>query len=187
VSELRILEPLVKLRRFRASDAPRVQQLANDPELADTTFRLPHPYPDGAAEAWIATHEGLLAQDKEAIFAIVLPATETEDELLVGCISLGIRREHQRAEAGYWMGREYWGRGYCTAALRLLIAYGFEELGLRRIIAHHFVRNPASGRVMQKAGMQREGLLREHIFKDGKFEDAIVYGVLRSDYETQTV
>lgn len=168
----------IVLRRFRASDAPCVQHLAGHPDIADTTLTIPHPYPDGAAEAWIATHAGLFDQGGAAIFAIVTRA----DERLVGCIGLTIRREHRRAEVGYWIGRDYWGHGYCTAALNVLLDYGFTQLHLNRMFAHHFLRNPASGRVMEKAGMQREGLLREHLFTKGKFEDVVLYALLREEF-----
>ena len=87
------------------------------------------------------------------------------------------------AEAGYWIGRPFWSRGYATEALRAVLAYGFEGLELHRIHAHHFARNSASGRVMQKADMQLEGVHREHAKKDDHFEDIVVYGILRAEWE----
>ncbi|MBU2608357.1 MAG: GNAT family N-acetyltransferase, partial [Chloroflexi bacterium] len=62
------------------------------------------------------------------------------------------------------------------------LGYGFEVLGLNRIHARHFTRNPASGRVMQKIGMTHEGSLRQHIKKWGQLEGLEVCGILRSEY-----
>jgi RimJ/RimL family protein N-acetyltransferase len=63
-----------------------------------------------------------------------------------------------------------------------MLRYGFEDLRLRRITAHHFRRNPASGRVMQKIGMVPEGRLRQHVLKGEAFEDLEMFGILREEY-----
>jgi RimJ/RimL family protein N-acetyltransferase len=57
-----------------------------------------------------------------------------------------------------------------------MLEFGFGRLSLHRIYAHHFVRNPASGRVMAKAGMQHEGTLRGHFFRWGAPEDVAIWG-----------
>jgi RimJ/RimL family protein N-acetyltransferase len=146
--------------------------------VADTTSNVPHPYPDGAAEAWIGGH----AQRFERREIMVLAVTLLHTGELAGCISLALRDNDDRAELGYWMGMPYWNHGYCSEAARALVAYGFEQMGLHRIYAFHFVRNPASGRVMQKAGMSYEGTLRQHVKKWERYEDLAAYGILRSEY-----
>jgi RimJ/RimL family protein N-acetyltransferase len=75
----------------------------------------------------------------------------------------------------------FWNRGYATEASAALIAYGFDELGLNRVLARHITRNPASGRVMSKLGMRPEGVMREHIMKGDEPEDIAIYAILRSD------
>jgi RimJ/RimL family protein N-acetyltransferase len=67
------------------------------------------------------------------------------------------------------------------------VTYGFETLALHRIHAYHMTRNPASGRVMQKIGMRYEGCLRQHICKWGVFEDAAVYGILKSEFDASRI
>lgn len=162
------------LRPFTLADAPEVQRLAGDPAVADTTLNIPHPYPDGAAEEWISTHQRQFEQGTGVIFAVTLRETGA----LVGATSLlGISRQHQNAEMGYWIGKPYWNQGYATEAARALIVYAFDELGLHKVYAHYLVRNPASGRVMQKAGMAYEGTLRQHVQKSGVFEDLKMYGL----------
>jgi RimJ/RimL family protein N-acetyltransferase len=167
------------LRGFDLTDAPEVQRLAGEREVAATTLRIPHPYEDGVAEQWISTHGDLFEKGQ----AIHLAITLRDDGSLVGCTGLRINAEFESAELGYWIGKPSWNCGYCTEAARAVIEYGFETLGLNRIEAHHFGSNPASGRVMRKIGLVNEGLLREHIKKWGVFEDIVMYGMLKADYE----
>jgi RimJ/RimL family protein N-acetyltransferase len=87
-----------------------------------------------------------------------------------------------RAEFGYWIGKDYWGKNYCTEAVRELIRYGFEQLGLNRIFGQHLARNPGSGRVMEKAGLKHEGRLRQHFRRWEKFEDIDFRSLLKSEW-----
>jgi len=170
--------PRLRLRAYSAADALDVQRLAGAKVVAATTASLPHPYPDGAAEAWIRLHAGLWAAQQELIFAITLkPAGQ-----LVGSIGLVLRPGHEKAELGYWIGLPFWSQGYATEAARAVIDCGFRTLGLNRIEAHHMAINPASGRVMEKAGMAREGFSPQALKKDGNLHDLVFYGVLRQDW-----
>ncbi|HEY1859612.1 MAG TPA: GNAT family N-acetyltransferase [Gemmataceae bacterium] len=167
----------VLLRPFRLEDAPEVQRLACDREIAATTLRIPHPYPDGAAAEWIAGLASRYEKGESVAFAI----TRASDGVMLGAIGLDITREHDRAELGYWIGRPYWGNGYCTEAARAVVAYAFDGIGLNRITAAHFAHNVASGRVMQNVGMTYEGHRIQEIKKWGKFEDLILYGLVRAN------
>jgi RimJ/RimL family protein N-acetyltransferase len=165
------------LRPFALADAAEVQRLAGEWVVAFTTTNIPHPYEDGMAEAWIGTHRSLFAQGR----GLTLAVERREDGRLVGAIGLtDIVQQHDRAEMGYWIGHPYWGNGYATEAARAILDYGFTELKLNRIFARHLVRNPASGRVMEKIGMTYEGCLRQHVKKWGVYEDVAFYGVLRA-------
>jgi ribosomal-protein-alanine N-acetyltransferase len=165
------------LRPFRLSDAFDVRTLAGEWAIADTTLTVPHPYPDGTAELWIATHATGFLAGKQATFAIEERATQT----LVGAVGLHIEARHSFAELGYWIGVPYWGRGYATEAARAVVEFGLHTLGLNRIQARHFVRNPASGRVMAKLGMSLEGTLRQSMRKWDRFEDVAIYSILAGD------
>jgi RimJ/RimL family protein N-acetyltransferase len=165
------------LRPFRPADAADVQRLAGRAEIASTTAHIPHPYSDGLAEAWIATHPQRFARDESAILAITLAASGD----LLGSIGLEIRREHSRAELGYWVGVPYWNLGYTTEAAQEILRFAFEDLRLQRVFAMHFDRNPASGRVMEKIGMRREGRLRHHMVKNGIAEDVWIWGITSDD------
>jgi [ribosomal protein S5]-alanine N-acetyltransferase len=165
----------VALRRFVASDADRVELLAGEYEVAETTALIPHPYPRGGATAWIATHDPAAAAGVEYTYAIT-----DHSGLVVGAIGLRpLRRE--RETVGYWVGRRYWGHGYATAAALAIIVLAFELLDLEAVTASHLVRNVASARVMEKCGMR---LLR-HERRDhrGALEDFCVRGITRDEWE----
>ncbi len=166
------------LRSFRLSDAPVVQELAGVRDIADTTMNVPHPYKDGMAEEWIEGHESGYEEGASATFAVVLK----NEARLVGAVSLRIERDVNKAELGYWVGKPFWNHGYATEAANAILAYGFEELRLNRIHARHLARNPASGRVMEKAGMVLEGTARQDAIKWGQYEDLVSYGMLREDW-----
>jgi [ribosomal protein S5]-alanine N-acetyltransferase len=165
------------LRPFTQADAPEVQRLAGEREIAATTASIPHPYPDGAAEAWIETHAGRFARGEAAAFAV----TRRADGALLGVVGLEINGEMQRAELGYWIGKPYWNQGYCSEAAAAVVRFALVDLGLRRVFARHFSGNPASGRVMQKVGLRHEGTLRRHTLKWGGVHDLEMYGLLAGE------
>jgi RimJ/RimL family protein N-acetyltransferase len=169
------------LRPWRLDEGPRVEELAGAREIADTTARIPHPYPAGGGAAWIGHHEANWRAGESATFAIAVADT---DEPL-GTISLDVNKGHGSAELGYFLGVPYWGHGYTTEAARALIEYGFAGMGLNRIVALYMTRNPASGRVMEKAGMTHEGVLRQAIRKWDRYEDMAVRSILRSEWEAR--
>jgi RimJ/RimL family protein N-acetyltransferase len=166
------------LRPFLAADATTVEQLAGVWEVAETTLNIPHPYPAGGAAAWIDSHAAAWETDGRLTLAICVADAPRD---VVGAISLAVVAEHARAELGYWVGADSWGRGYATEAGRAIVSFGFSTLGLNRIQARHFVRNPASGRVMQKLGMRLEGVLRQAYRRWDRFEDVAMYAILASD------
>jgi ribosomal-protein-alanine N-acetyltransferase len=169
------------LRPFTLADAPQVQQLAGDKEVAATLVPLPHPYEDGMAEHWIGTHQERYEQGELVSFAIVLRTTQ----VLIGAIDLEISPQHENGELGYWLGKSFWHQGYATEAAQAVLRYGFEVVGLHRIHANSLMRNPASARVLQKLGMREEGCLRQLLKHWGGFEDMGIYGILRSEWAIQ--
>jgi RimJ/RimL family protein N-acetyltransferase len=110
-------------------------------------------------------------QEPRRSFGIVV------DGAAVGSISLvpGHDVERLNAEIGDWLGRELWGRGIVTEAVRAATGYAFAELGMRRVFAVPFTHNPASHRVLEKAGYAREGLMRHSAIKDGQLLDQHLY------------
>lgn len=176
------VQPIIKtnkliLRPFKLSDSKKVQELAGDYKIAETTLNIPHPYLDGMAEAWISTHRNSFESGKGITYAIV----NKDNDELIGAIGLMINSTHRKAELGYWIGAPYWGNGYCTEASRAIIKFGFENLNLNKIYARALVSNTASWTVMEKAGMIYEGTLRQEVIKNGVAYDLKSYSILRED------
>ncbi len=165
------------LRPLELTDAPIVQQLAGDPLVAATTLNIPHPYPPGVAVDWIRHLQQHAGTGQHYTFAI----TRRSDHIFMGVVGIH-PNTLSSAEIGYWLGVSYWNQGYMSEAVRRLLQFGFEHLRLHRIIARHFTINPASGRVMVKAGMIYEGTMRQHVRKGDQFYDLACYGILQSEF-----
>jgi len=107
------------------------------------------------------------------------------DQSIVGtCTLADINRKHRRAELGFALARAFWGRGLMLQALPTVIQFAFERLDLHRIEADTDPRNIASMRVLERLGFQREGLLRERYVQLGEIQDAVVFGLLRRDWDS---
>ena len=181
MQNLKLFTERLSLRPFAKSDGPRVQLLAGDERIAQTTLNIPHPYPDGLAEEWIATHEDEFINRKSVILAICTK----HDDKLIGAIGIMLKHDFDRGEIGYWIGYPYWNMGFCTEACRAMIGYGFDVLKLNKIFSRHIDGNEASGKVMLKSGMQFEARLSKHVKHRGQYLDLFYYAIFRSDYKTQ--
>ena len=137
----------IRLRKFQAGDAPRVAELVNDYELSRWTSSIPYPYSLQDAVGWIAQQP----DSERCAWAVV------HDDSLVGCVSHWPDADTAGAEEiGYWIGRHWWGRGICSAALELL----FQQPGFpvqKPLVAKVMKGNPASGRPLLKAGFRAAG------------------------------
>ena len=166
----------LKLRPYGEADITELVPLIGTREVAATTLRIPHPYTEADARAFLT-----LLQDSSRIW---LAITLLTDERQIGGMGLTIDAQHKHAELGYWLGASYWGKGYATEAAREMLRYGFEDLRLHRIFASHFKHNVASGRILKKIGMRYEGCQREHVRKWDQFVDSELYGILRREWQT---
>jgi [ribosomal protein S5]-alanine N-acetyltransferase len=167
----------IHLSEFRPSDKPALIELLNDPDIYERTFRIPFPYTEADAEAFLARVATATDQHGQpAHFAI-----RTGNDTLIGGCGLNdfeVGKSH-RAEVGYWLGKSFWGRGIMTAVVQRVCQHAFDEFGLAKIIAHVVTHNPASARVLEKCGFVQEGLLRKHFLKDGQFIDVKLFALLR--------
>lgn len=104
------------------------------------------------------------------------------NEAIGGITVVKLNKNDLKAEIGYCYGSKYWGVGYATEALKAVIDYLFNEVGLELIVIDHMSQNPASGRVMQKAGLKYVATLPKWIIgKDGKRDDLIVYQIFKGE------
>jgi RimJ/RimL family protein N-acetyltransferase len=163
----------VTLRAPRQSDAHALAKYANRREIwINLRDRMPHPYSLADANEWLAS---IRHQDPRVNFLI-----DVGGEAIGGVgLVLGTDIERCSAEVGYWVGVEHWGRGIATAAVSRVCKYAFEDLGLLRVFATPLAWNPASSRVLEKAGFQREGTMRSACIKDGKVVDMLLYAKVR--------
>lgn len=168
------------LNDFKIEEAQLVSKLAGDYRVVEMTASIPFPYEVQMAIDWISCHEKQKRDDHNHIFAIRIKETQ----MLIGCINIGFSKKHDRGYVGYWIGFDYWGKGYCTEALKEVIKYGFSFDNINKIWAEHKTLNIGSARVMEKAGMIHEGVMRSHYKqRDGEYLDMSVKSILRKEYE----
>ena len=103
---------------------------------------------------------------------------------MIGSIGIIITSEYDfKAELGYKLGSRWWNQGYTSEAAKAVVEYMFQNTDVERIEAYNSVKNPASGKVMEKVGMHKEGLLR-HFYKTREgFHDCTLYGIIRDEWE----
>ena len=171
------------LRQFELSDAESMyRNLAGDSEVTrfmsyDVCESLE------AAQAhitqWFDYFYKLEPGSSWGLFAIDLKSSGD----LIGTIDFHENnREARTAEIGYQLGKAWWGKGYATEALRSVIKYCFEIVGLNRLWADHNSLNIASGKVLLKAGMLHEGTFRQCYMRKGNLVDKCSYAILAEDY-----
>ena len=167
------------LRPLLRKDASDIFSFASDPEvsrfvlwethrsIADSRFYIQYMrnlYRRGLPSSW-----GVMLKDSGRI---------------IGTIGfMWFSESNSSAEIGYSFARPEWNRGYATEALHAVMRSAFSSLPLNRLEAQHDLRNPASGRVMEKCGMKKEGILRQRVLNKGEFIDVAIYSILRSDLE----
>jgi RimJ/RimL family protein N-acetyltransferase len=162
------------LRPWRRGDEPSLVLHANNRSVwLNLRDRFPHPYTAKDADEWIV-HAG--SQAPVLNFAIVV------DGAAVGGIGLTLGTDVSRrpAEVGYWLGQPFCGRGIATEALRAVTDYAFTTLDICRPEAGVFDWNPASARVLEKAGYVLEGRSRLAVTKAGRTGDRLLYALVRS-------
>ncbi|HWL24470.1 MAG TPA: GNAT family N-acetyltransferase [Ureibacillus sp.] len=165
------------LRPFLKSDADVVAILCNNYNIYKSTLYLPFPYTLDDALAWIDRHQENFDTDRMYEFAI----TDKETGNLFGTVALSNNQKCNHGEIAYWVGEEYWGKGYATEAAKAIIQFAFNEKKLHKVFARYFSSNPASGRVLEKLGMKHEGVLIDHVIKENRYESLVHYGLINSN------
>ena len=166
------------LRRFTLKDAVYMYyNWASDPEVtkyltwpAHTSLKVTR----DLLEEWVPRYAD------GGYFNWVIEYKETGKP--IGTISVVKLNENtEAADIGYCMGRAYWGKGLMPEALKAVVEYLFDVVGLNRIAACHDVNNPNSGKVMKKAGMRWEGILRAAGKNNCGICDEAWYSIIRAD------
>ena len=181
MNEQPVLETLrLQLRPLELSDTLEIQRAAGIREIADTMISLPHPYPVGEAERYISQKQNEREAGSSVTFIIEMKA----EAGFCGLIEVrDIDHEHSQGELSFWLSINAWGHGYMSEVVQVVVRYGFEVLSLNRLYAYHMLRNPATGRVLEKNGFELEGLLRQRVKKWGQYEDVVLLAILRQDWQ----
>jgi len=162
-----------RLRPWKPGDEESLVRHANSRVIwRNLRDAFPHPYTLANAQHWIRSANPATPVTN---FAIVVDGTA------VGGIGLVLKDDvfRRSAEIGYWLGEEYWGRGIVTEAVRAVTDYAFATFDLCRVYAGVFEWNPASMRVLEKAGYEYECRMRKSVVKDGEIIDELIYAIVR--------
>jgi RimJ/RimL family protein N-acetyltransferase len=157
------------IRDWRRADKPALVKLANNRNIwRNLAHFFPHPYTESDADGWF---DFLARQAPLTHWAI-----EHQGALAGGIgLILGEGVYSKSARIGYWIGEPFWGRGIATAAVRVVTLHAMAVYALCRVEATVLPWNPASARVLEKAGYVREGVLRCSVYKDGQVIDSLLY------------
>ena len=167
------------LRELSYKDIPKIVEYAGNPKITDMTLNIPHPYDEKDAIFWINSANQGFANKTQYTFGIRM---KSSDEF-IGGIGLKVNNRFNRAELGYWIAEPFWGHGYATEALGVLLKFAFQELKIHKIHANHLTENPASGKVMIKNRMIKEGELKDHTKKGGAYKSLIQYRLTKTEFE----
>jgi len=173
-----IITDRLTLRRFELSDAEIMfKNWTNDEEVTRYLRFQPHKDIDESRtiiQQWIDGYK----DDSNYLWGICLKSGE-----LIGSIGMYIAEIDFKADIGYCIGRKWWSEGYVSEALKAVINYMFTNTNIERIEAYHATKNPASGKVMEKAGMTHEGFARHKYKNSHGFHDCDMYGIIREMWE----
>ncbi|HEY6206387.1 MAG TPA: GNAT family protein [Chthoniobacterales bacterium] len=157
------------IRDYRRSDADSLAKHANSRKIwLGLRDAFPHPYTIKDAKNFL---QGSISGLPRIHFCIDI------NEEAVGGIGLRPGEDVHRhtAEFGYWLAEKFWGQGIMSEVVPAFVDYCFKEFSLNRIFAMPHSNNPASARVLEKAGFTFEGRLRKNVIKDGQILDSLVY------------
>jgi RimJ/RimL family protein N-acetyltransferase len=157
------------IRKWRLDDATALAQQANNRNVwLGLRDLFPHPYTMADAETYL---NHVILERPAISFCIDI------DNVAVGGIGIRIGHDVHKytAELGYWLGEQFWGRGVMGEAVNAFTHFCFNNFPLHRIYAEPYSNNPASVRVLEKAGFVLEGRLKENVVKDGKRLDSLLY------------
>ena len=167
------------LRRFQLDDAEKIfRNWTNDDEV--TTYLMWPTHKDinvtiGVLNNWIQNYKN----DNFYLWAIVLKEIKEP----IGSISIVKQLDEiKMVHFGYCIGKKWWNKGITSEALKALIKFFFEEVGVNRIESRYDLRNPNSGKVMQKCGMKYEGLKRQGDYNNQGICDSVEYGLIAEEY-----
>lgn len=171
----------IRLRGFRADDLDAFFAVHADP---DVMRYWSFPAWTEIAQARERFANACAGHDPERLLCWAI-AERADDRLIGGVTLFAIDRAQGRAEIGYALRSDQWGRGLAREALQLALTHAFDTLGLRRVEADIDPRNSASCGLAERMGFVREGVLRERWLVAGELQDSAMYGLLAHDWRAR--
>jgi [ribosomal protein S5]-alanine N-acetyltransferase len=172
-----------RLRIVERSDLPDLMLVNGDDEVTRFLPYATWKTPDDA-DAWYERVTGIQASGTALQFVLV---EKTTGRAVGTALLFRYDEGSNRAELGYVLGRQHWGKGLMLEALHALVGHAFEVLGIRRLEAEVNPANSASVRVLERLGFTKEGLLRQRWVAKERPYDVAAYGLLRDEYESPPV
>ncbi len=158
-----------KLRPWTIEDLDRVTGMSAGKQITDF---MSDGFPD-SRDKWKAFLEKVIGNKAILYYAIEVNGSA------VGGIGISPQKEEMNnsAELGYWLAEEYWGKGIMSKAVREIVEQAFKKFDINRILAKPYSSNPASHRVLEKAGFKLESRLEKAIIRNGELLDQLLYAV----------
>lgn len=168
----------VDLRWLTPEDAPAIFATFGDPAVMEFWSSPPLVDVTAAAQLIAQIHELFHAR---RLFQWGICLRDT-GEVIGTCTLFNLNRAHRRAELGFALRRNAWGKGLASEAIGLLLGFAFESLDLHRLEADADPQNERSLRLLERHGFRREGYLRERWHHLGKIQDAVFLGLVRREW-----
>jgi NAD+ kinase len=173
------------LRAFRLGDEVSLQKYMNDERVARDVTHIPFPYTLEHADAWVNQTSLMATSDSTRVDFVI-----DIDGEVAGSVAF-INVDGHKAQVSMWVSPRYWRRGIATAALKLLVQFGFARLGLVRIYAYHYTENQKTGGVLEKAGFHYEGThakeWRKELNGEVRLFDSNYYSIVNTNTRVRSV
>jgi ribosomal-protein-alanine N-acetyltransferase len=168
----------VLLRRLRVADASDMFDYARRESVTKYLLWSPHPDPEFTRQYLSFVQK----QYRDGCFYDWAIVDKKSGKMIGSCGFPSITEHNRSAEVGYVLHPDFWGKGYASEVLRILLVFAFETLHLHRVEARCFEEHGASRRVMEKCRMRYEGSLRDAMLVKGRYQTIAVYSVLSGEF-----
>lgn len=167
------------LRTPITSDAPEIYKQVRKADVRRMTL-IPKPESVADSLRFIRFTQSSLRKKTDMILAI----EEKANRRILGMIGIhNISLKSKNSELGYWLGKQHWGKGYASEAVKMMLSHAFLKLRMQRVYAYVISSNETSIRVLDKRGFSYEGCYRDHLFHSGKYCNLNLYSLLKEEFD----
>ncbi len=161
------------LKQVSLKDTKEISIVGNDKEISYFTYYWPYPLTIKKTEKILNKIEKEW-KEKKTVIMFKIQLKETRE--IIGLLDIyDIERIDKKGKIGYWLGRNYWGRGYVLESLNGAINFAFNKLNLQKLFADILIDNLSSNKLLKKAGFRRIGIMKKDKLVNGKFLDRYLW------------